>query len=95
MKLFYVIQQCSLISFIIFLFSASGSPVSESIYKLHVEDILAYMLYHNQKFMEKHRPEDFSRQITQNPFITFLGCSDARVQADSFIPNPTNTVFTI
>ncbi|MGE3728077.1 MAG: carbonic anhydrase [Candidatus Sericytochromatia bacterium] len=95
MKFFYVIQQWCLLALVFFLFSASGSPVSESVYKPNVEDILAYMLYHNQKFMEKHRPEDFSRQITQNPFITFLGCSDARVQADSFIPNPTNTVFTI
>ena len=80
---------------LVLLLSASNHPVTETIYKPHVEDILAYLFHHNQKYIERNRPEDFSRQIIQNPFITFVGCSDARVQADSFIPNPTNTVFTI
>ena len=59
-------------------------------------EIVEHLLQDNQAYQQKHNHQFFSQfQNAQHPSITLLSCSDSRAHSNSFLSNPTNTVFSI
>ncbi len=45
------------------------------------------VMLNNDTFVREHRAADFEAYLTaQHPFVTFITCSDARVQTEGFLP---------
>ena len=57
---------------------------------------LEKLLEDNGDYQKKHGHNFFAQfQNEQTPSITLLSCSDSRAHSNSFLSNPTNTVFSI
>lgn len=64
--------------------------------KPEVVSFLNELFNTNKKFSKKYDKNFFKKfSQKQNPCLTILKCSDSRVQIESFIESPQNTVFTI
>ena len=57
---------------------------------------LEKLLKDNRHYQKEHNHHFFAQfQDEQTPSITLLSCSDSRAHSNSFLSNPTNTVFSI
>lgn len=74
----------------------ASSPQASSPAPTEPAQLVEHLLQDNQRYQKTHAHDFFaSFQDEQTPSITLLSCSDSRAHSNSFLSNPTNTVFSI
>lgn len=73
-----------------------AAPVTSTILSNNPQATVEKLLTDNRDYQKQHGHNFFAQfQNEQTPSITLLSCSDSRAHSNSFLKNPTNTVFSI